>query len=342
MGTSSDPSLSSDHHGAQTNSQVDLRAANLSFLTDETPRVAPINSALENEISEHRRRLFQDFEKQVILPFAKSLASNDAQGIVKVAGSYNKSGAKVRLSSDVDMVVLSPLLKDPEQYLRALLELSNLAERWRDGRNANGEDKVEPYFFTRAITEEDKFTIVELVTQCEPRNIIPCHFLYYRDEAEILAREGDLGKRLLEHSRPALQRRGSTDAIFNPEIGRKDPARQSTFDAISWNIERAIADLVLNHAILPSRLFVRSYANQIFNVVRNLADELPISEEQKTLENILVLLDQDRGTGLSRAFDPIVSIRNGADIGGEKANLSELLTPAVEIVKSFIRLRDIH
>jgi hypothetical protein len=339
MGTGSETAFSTNHHSGPPNSKVDLRAVSLSFLKDDGPLVCRINEDRENEISDHRRKLFKDFELRVIRPFAASLGENDPQGVVKVAGSYNKDGAKVRLSSDVDMVVLAPTLKNPEEYLKALLGLSSLASEWRRSRDGGPQDRVEPYFFTRAITEEDKFTIIELVTQCPARNIIPCHFLYYRDEVEILSREGDLGKRLLEHSRPAIERRGSTDAIFKPEIGQRGSGNQSFFDAMNWNIERAIADLVLNHAILPSRLFVRSYANQLFNVVRNLADELPLPEEEKALDNILVRLDQDRSKGLTKAFEPIVSIRNGADIG-EKANLAELLLPAVEILKSFNRLRE--
>ena len=128
-----EPRLTSGHHVPTHPSKVDLRAANLSFIPDDSPALAPIDETLVREISEHRRQLFQDFERQVVVPFAERLAQLDAYGVVKVAGSYFNPAAKVRLSSDVDMVVLSPELKSPEKYLNALLHLSSLAREWRQG-----------------------------------------------------------------------------------------------------------------------------------------------------------------------------------------------------------------
>ena len=324
-----EPGVTSGHHVSAHPSKVDLRAANLSFIPDDSPALAPIDETLFREISEHRRQLFQDFERQVVTPFAERLALLDASGVVKVAGSYFNPAARVRLSSDVDMVVLSPELKSPEKYLNALLELSHLARKWRQGIKERTGIQVEPYFFTRAITEEDKFSLVEAATGCEERNILPCHFLYYRDEKELIKREEDLGRRLLSCSRSVISRRGNTDAVFKADSSQKLTA----LETIPWNIERAVAEFVLNQSLVPPKLIVRSYANQIFNVVRNLADILPISEDQKTVTNILQLLDPDRRDGLVKRFKPIEALRMGAPIG-EKAPLLELLLPAVEILRA--------
>jgi hypothetical protein len=301
----------------------------LSFIPDNSPPISPINERLEAEISDHRRELFRSFENHVIVPFCDKLTSLDPEGVVRVAGSYINPTARVRLSSDVDLVVLSPGLKTPERYITALLTVASLAADWRQEMKSSHNSHVEPYFFTRAITEEDKFMLTRIVTGCEEKNILPCHFLYYRDEAEIVQREEDLGRRILTASRAVLGGKPNTEAVFkSTSVGKL-----SSLGAIQWNIERAIAELVLNHSLTTPGLIVRGYANQIYHAVRNLADSLPLPENEKTTTGILRLLDLDRGDGLLSSFRPIESLRSGAPVG-EKAPLVDLLTPAVMLLKS--------
>jgi hypothetical protein len=321
-----EPTWRSDQAGSP---QTDFRTVNLSFIPDTGSCISPLNRELESDISEYRRELFQNFENRVIKPFAEELLSTDAEGVVRVAGSYNDPHAKVRLSSDVDVLVLSEALKEPEKYLYALLSLANSAQAWREDMAIKGGVQVEPYFFTRAITEEDKFALILSVSGCQEKNIIPCHFLYYRDEAELVQREEMLGHRLLGSSRAVLNTRSSSDAVFLAD----SIAPLSGLEGAAWDIERAMAELVLNHSLMPARLIVRGYANQIYQLVRRLADILPLPDEQKTTECILRLLDLDRGDGLIAAFRPIEALRVGAPVG-DKTPLVPLLTPAVEVLKS--------
>lgn len=304
-----------------------LDSVNFTFIPEESQPLSPREVGELSEIDKHRSVLFQSFEQEVIRPFAIALAEKDANSIVKVAGSHNDPNRSMRLYSDVDMIVLSPMLKAPEAYLDVLFKLSELANEWKIRQTEESSTPIAPVFFTRALNEMHTISMVKLASDCDPLNIVPCHFLFYRDEAELIQREQVLGDRLLSGARPVLNR-SNTDAVFRitPE------STGGVLDGSIWSIERAMADFVLNRSFLPADVIAPIYATQLYLTVRRLVDDLPITESDKTVDWILGYLDPDKGNGLRRAYRPIEDIRNGA-ICGKNLPMQQLLAPAAAIIR---------
>ncbi len=286
--------------------------------------VTPISPEQIQRISDARSALFREFELKVITDFAKFLADNDEHSVVRVAGSYNDGNRAVRGRSDVDMIVLSPKMKDPAFYLQALLEFNKLSTQWLEQRSGDL-TKAAPTFFTEVSTEADRIFLTRLIHNVEETQVLPCHFLFYKNEPELIGREGELGRRLLQGSRPVLHNRDHTDSIM------KTPALEP-YDKQIWNIERALADYILNAGLMPTEHLNPRFADHLNSTCRQLVDTLLIGKDNQTVDFLLRFLDPDKGDNLSIAFKPIFDIRDGARYGQEN-QLQALITPALLLLE---------
>jgi hypothetical protein len=289
-----------------------------------TSPITPISEKQIQEISDARSALFREFEIEVITKFATFLALEDEHSAVRVAGSYNDDSRAVRGRSDVDMIVLSPKMKDPTFYLKALLEFNALSTHWLQERSSDL-TKASPTFFTEVSTEADRIFLTRLIHNVPETNVLPCHFLFYKNEPELIGREGELGRRLLQGSRPVLQKRDHTDGIM------KTPALEP-YDRQIWNIERALADYILNAGLMPSDHLNPRFADHMNSTCRQLVDTLLIGKDNQTVDFLLRFLDPDKGDGLLIAFKPIFDIRDGARYG-EENQLQALITPALLLLE---------
>lgn len=286
--------------------------------------ITPITERQIQEISSSRSALFREFELKVISEFAKFLAEQDEHSAVRVAGSYNDDNRAVRGRSDVDMIVLSPKMKEPTFYLQALLEFNDLSTQWLKERSSDV-SKTAPTFFTEVSTEADRIYLTRLIHNVQEMHVLPCHFLFYKNEPELIGREGELGRRLLQGSRPVLPNRDHTDGIM------KQPTLEP-YDRQIWNIERALADYILNAGLMPSEHLNPRFADHMNSTCRQLVDTLLIGKDNQTVDFLLRFLDPDKGDGLSIAFKPIFDIRDGARYG-EECQLQALITPALLLLE---------
>ena len=202
-----------------------------------------------NQLTQHQIEKFKAFEELVVHPVALRLREMDPNSEILISGSYKNNPDGVRLWSDVDVIVLSRVLKDPEKYIEFLAALQARALDYHLNYR-EGSDWYQPVFFTRATTENffqhlaahmvmEKLdaaragTGVQQVGRCvEPdyndyAKVLPCHFLYYADAQEMLDREPEyLGRRLLTSSKPVLET--NSDRVFCHKRDQQNPVLQST------------------------------------------------------------------------------------------------------------------
>lgn len=288
-----------------------------------SPIVAISNEQIQ-KISNARSAMFREFELEVITEFARFIAKGDEQSAVRVAGSYNDDSRAVRGRSDVDVIVLSPKMKDPYFYLEALLEFNKLSTNWLAARSSE-QSRVAPTFFSEITTEADRIYLTRLLHNVQETEVLPCHFLFYKNEPELIGREGELGRRLLQGSRAVIPSRSHTDAVLKPPL-------LEPYDKQIWHLERALADYILNAGLMPSEHLNPRFADSLNATCRQLVDTLLTGEDNQTVEFVLRFLDPDKGTGLLRAFKPVTDVRDGARYGTEN-QLQQLITPALLLMQ---------
>jgi hypothetical protein len=219
------------------------------------------------------------------------------------------------------MLVYSSELKDSATYFQFLQKFEERAWQFK---NATG---LHPVFFTQQVNEFtycDKARSTFGKPQCE---IIPCHFLYYRDSDEILAREPlSLAKGLMKNSRSIL----GDQPGFSPASNHSFPALEHAA-MLRWNVERAVADLILNHRLLPEPFIVYRFADTMFSCLRIYAtSSLPF--EDRSVPELLDSLDQNGTLRLAEQFEPLSNIRQG-EPGDARGDLDTLIKPALTLLQ---------
>lgn len=290
--------------------------------------IQPKDQSELEAISDSRRILMQEFEDNVIRKFADFL-STQGKSVVKVAGSMHDEDRLVRPASDIDLLVLSPAMKDANTYVDALFHLNKLARDFYQERNnqQNEQDHAFPTFFTKLATEHDRINLARLTHQVEKQRIIPCHFLFYRNEAELQAREGKLGERLLEESAFVIDGGPSnTDELTGPKPGQ--------YDKWIWELEQALADYILNSGFSDASDLNERFANVIHSTVRSFADELPLPSDKRNAIGVLRYFDEKNDNGgphLEETFRQVEYIREGSRTDTDQ--LQALIVPAILILE---------
>lgn len=239
---------------------------------------------------------------------------------VLLTGSYIHQPANLRAGSDVDMLVLSRELKDPAAYVSFLEGLNAL------GRTLVATTGNIPVFFTQAANENAFCYVASGAHGARMDRIVPCHFLYYGDRQELFEREPlALAGRLLGAAKTVTP---PTDAPQPVDLARASQAR-SPLERLRWDVERAVAELVLNRGLLPEEFLVMHYTDRMISALRALRNDDPLGSGS-AFEGINIL-DPDGREKLQEASATLFAIRTFGYTAF--ADMDSLIVPARTILK---------
>lgn len=257
---------------------------------------------------------FKSFEDAVLEPAARLLASDS----LHIAGSYVNNPASLRRASDIDMIVFSSGLKEPASYLSYLNGLEKLATSFRTSTGSL------PIFFTQA-NNETSFTYVARTHSGLPlEEIVPCHFLYYGNGEEMMHREPPgLATKLMRDARSLA---GSKPPL---PLGEKS-AHADLNGLVRWDVERAVAELVLNEHTLPRDFIVPHYVDRLILSMRIFAAH-DLSFEGVSMPTLIRSLDPSGAHGLAQQFQAVLEVRQGTS-DGKSVAVRDLITPALTIL----------
>lgn len=319
-------------------------AQGLTVPSAEPGKWAVPQEVVGEQLTRNQIEKFKAFEAMVVLPLALKLREMDPDAEVLISGSYKNNPDGVRLWSDIDVIVLSRILRNPEQYIECLAALHSLGRDYHLNYQDQGA-RFHPVFFTRATGENFfQYCAAQMVMEAdraaqgadalngqfrsEPdysdyARVLPCHALFYSDSQELLDREPEyLGKRLLKGSQQVLD--SKPDLFFAEKRVHNLSVLQNTL----WDVERCTAELILNQGFLKNGMLGLHYANAFYQSVRFLADHVPINE--LTVEGVLSYLDRDKSQALWNSFAPIVGVRQE----GPHYPLDGLLLPATKMISA--------
>lgn len=261
---------------------------------------------------------FQSFELQVVSPCCRLLHVMDPGASLHLAGSYVNNPSALRRASDLDMLLFSSALKSPGSYIAFLEGLRSLAD---DFQRSTG---ISPVFFTQAATET-AFSFVSRTFSGKPaEETVPCHLLFYRDGAEMMGREPPgLATKLLRDAKPVA---GAKPILPEPHEQARD------LDAlVCWDIERAVAELVLNQDRLPRDFIVPHYVDRLILSMRIFAAH-DLSFEDVSVVTLINSLDAGGSRNLAAQFQEAFAVRQGA-LEPSLARIEALVEPALTILE---------
>ena len=272
---------------------------------------------IQNERNEKILNKFSQFETHTILPFSQYLQEIDKDASIVLSGSYINNPHNLRESSDLDVLVFSQELQNPIKYVTALRKLKECS------RNFESIEGSKTVFFTQ-LKLEKSFEWIGRTTNPDS-TIMPCHFLYYGDYQNYFDREpNSLAGRLLANSKTIS---GSIPNIENI-IGQKE----DKMDNFRWDIERIVADFLLNTKHLPREFVVPLYVDNFVNAIRGIGDHLFDRSHDANFEKIIKLMFEE-----IYHFDDMVDIRKN---GYSEKTVSSLIQPAIKIFNFIDRKKE--
>ncbi|MCR4329824.1 MAG: hypothetical protein NUV65_04755 [Candidatus Roizmanbacteria bacterium] len=287
----------------------------------------------EGNVNEGRFNRMVAFRSSVMNPVSHLFEDEnsplyDPRASVLVSGSSAAWDGKkqFRAGSDIDFLVMSEVLNDPDRYANFLMQVQLYDQSFIDGAG------VAPVYFTNASSESDVLYVVRehweryggikyVRGEDHANRYLPVHFLYYPGYRSFFRREPDrLANRLLD---------SSTVISGHKEYFPSDPAGDtftSMMDMAKWELERHLANLILNYNILPHAFVFQGYADKVLRVARGplVLDKLYPPEFEVNVDRTVELLDRDYssaiGVGIRDALVPLLNIhKNGWPKSGLEA-----------------------
>lgn len=308
--------------------------------------------------------------EEVIRPWAKILQRLDPDATVLIGGSYKKDVGKLTKHADLDLIVISERLQDPETYIACLRDLRAQAMRLQTKNKAGvsfgSSEDYRKLFYTEALSNKEELGLLEVTS---------IHFLYYPDFVTYCRREKYLGDSLLKGTeviiKPDLPEglpgdgyKEVTDSqwIFNlaekdinqekdgashgSNIGgyaeevrewEKPPyehlsqdeanecyaknAKKVLYAGYRWDVEKAIANLILNRGISDPGVLNDAYSKFLYKCLR--------TSEVEDVNKILEELDPADQYGLQEGFDRLLEYADSEEEGIE----DEMLVPALRLLE---------
>lgn len=264
---------------------------------------------------------FASFENIVIDKLSALLEIVDSNSSVLVTGSYRNNPANLRQTSDIDMIILSKSLRSGSTYIEFLENLKDLSRAFKDST------QLTPVFFTTAAAENNFIYMARKERSLD--GVVPVHFLYYKDENELFHLEPlGLATRLFISSKVI---KGKDQYSVTPN-GNKTTVSEN----IRWDIERSIAELILNDGVIERDWLFSNFNNSVYISIRRNTDALGL--EGSSVKSVLDYFDPS-GDLLER-FGPHFAIRNNINLVSE-TNEKELLDGPLRFLEILER-RSLH
>lgn len=189
----------------------------------------------------------QNFETSIFESIKSCIFSSDPNSCIKIAGSYKNNADRIRLTSDIDVIIFSEVLSNPNEYVALLKDIN---------QRALLPTEQQSFYFTKVNSEIYFIHEAKKSTGLPFNKLVPVHFLVYNDMKEFFTLEPQpLASRLIEKEDP-----------FN---GSKETTWAT---GVRWDIERALTEYVLNQGILSRDFLAAVFVSNVLESVRRLSD----------------------------------------------------------------------
>lgn len=212
-------------------------------------------------------RAMSTIETKGLAPWAKSLANSDSKAAIFVSGSYKSQPKKLRLTSDMDVLIFSSLASNFDQYCDSLYSLR------KQVIEASKEVGAVPVFFTDRVEESSIIDHAHRWGAVDIDKVIPIHFLLYDDVNTLYRREPEqLASNLLGNSTPLSGAVGEQRAV---EVD----SDQTVWPNLRWKLEKELAKLVLNEGLVECDYRRYIFADNVYSTVRLTGDTITCSDQ---------------------------------------------------------------